>query len=105
MFRLSAQNGRGRFGSPLASGPCHPDSCGGVGPSDPADLFNLAHRHGEVGMIPTEIRYALWELMEQIEKSNGLPDEDLSHLRDLYSACSRMGEYILAQQRAQTKEA
>ena len=56
-------------------------------------------------MIPTEIRYALWELMEQIEKSNGLPDEDLSHLRDLYSACSRMGEYILAQQRVKQKEA
>ncbi len=56
-------------------------------------------------MIPSEIRYALWELMDQIEKANGLPEEDLAPLRDLYSACSRMGDYILAQQRVKQKEA
>ena len=56
-------------------------------------------------MIPVEIRMALWDLMDAIENVDGLTAEDKEEVAGLYERCSMTSDYILAQQRAQTKEA
>ena len=56
-------------------------------------------------MIPVEIRMALWDLMEVCEKADKLTNEDEEAVNDIYMACTRLSDYILAKQRAQTKEA
>ena len=52
-------------------------------------------------MIPVEIRMALWDLMDAIEKVDGLTVEDKAAVGVLYQACTRLSDYIIAQNRAQ----
>ena len=52
-------------------------------------------------MIPVGIRMALWDLMDQIEKVDGLTEEDKIAVDDIYMACTRLSDYIIAQNRAQ----
>ena len=50
-------------------------------------------------MIPVEIRMALWDLMDQIEKADGLTVEDKAAVDALYQACNRLSDHIIAQNR------
>ncbi len=51
-------------------------------------------------MIPVEMRMALWDLMEAIEKADGLVEEDKVAVAELYAACQKMSDYIIARNRA-----
>ena len=51
-------------------------------------------------MIPVEIRMTLWDLMDQIEKAEGLTVEDKATVDALYQACNRLSDHIIAQNRA-----
>ena len=51
-------------------------------------------------MIPVEIRMALWDLMDQIEKTDGLTEEDKIAVNTLYQACNQLSDHIIAQNRA-----
>ena len=51
-------------------------------------------------MIPVEIRMALWDLMDAIEKVDGLTVEDKAAVDALYQACNRLSDHIIAQNRA-----
>ena len=51
-------------------------------------------------MIPVEIRMALWDLMDQIEKVDGLSEADKIAVDDIYMACTRLSNHIIAQNRA-----
>ena len=52
-------------------------------------------------MIPVEIRMALWDLMDAVEKADGLTAEDKAAVDALYQACTRLSDYIIAQNRKQ----
>ena len=51
-------------------------------------------------MIPVEIRMALWDLMDAIEKVDGLTAEDKAAVAAMLEACNRLSDYIIAQNRA-----
>ena len=51
-------------------------------------------------MIPVEIRMALWDLMDQIEKADGLTVEDKAAVDAMLEACTRLSNHIIAQNRA-----
>ena len=51
-------------------------------------------------MIPVEIRMALWDLMEACEKATRLTEEDEIAVGDIYMACTRLSNHIIAQNRA-----
>ena len=52
-------------------------------------------------MIPVEIRTALWDLMEVCEKADKLTSEEEEAVGDIYMACTRLSDFIIAQNRAQ----
>ena len=57
-------------------------------------------------MIPVEIRMALWNLMDEVEKSRrDISEEDRRQISLLLVSLDSFSTYILAQQRATTKEA
>ena len=51
-------------------------------------------------MIPVQVRMALWDLMDVIEKVDGLTAEDKAAVDALYHACTRLSDHIIAQNRA-----
>ena len=51
-------------------------------------------------MIPKSIRIPLWDLMDAIEKTDGLTEEDKAPVGALYDACVRLSNYIIARNRA-----
>ncbi len=50
-------------------------------------------------MIPVEIRMALWDLMDAIEKEKGLEGEARFLVQALYIACQNVAAYIDHQER------
>ena len=55
-------------------------------------------------MIPVEIRMALWDLMDSIEKVDGLTVEDKEAVAAMLEACNRLSDYIIAQNRGTKME-
>ena len=51
-------------------------------------------------MIPVQVRMALWDLMDVIEKVDGLTAEDKAAVAAMLEACTRLSDYIIAQNRA-----
>jgi hypothetical protein len=45
-------------------------------------------------MIPLNIRNALWDLMDNLEKATDLTGSDAEECDLLYMACVKMGEYL-----------
>ena len=52
-------------------------------------------------MIPVEIRMALWDLMEVCDKADNLTNEEEEAVSDIFMACTRLSDFIIAQNRAQ----
>ena len=52
-------------------------------------------------MIPVEIRMALWDLMEVCDKADNLTNEEEEAVSDIFMACTRLSDFIIAQNRKQ----